>query len=69
MERSGTSLMHYGIAQKYRISGRLFKKEIKQILGVNFPLEPGLNNLAIIPHTMKKRDLKYLLRILILIVK
>lgn len=45
------------------------QKEIKQIMGINFPLEPALYILGIIPDNMTDKNSKYLLRILLLIAK
>lgn len=45
------------------------QKEIKLILGIEFPLEPALYILGIIPDNMTDKNFKYLLRILLLIAK
>lgn len=43
------------------------QKEIKQVLGINFTLDPSLFILGILPDNMTDRDLSSLLRILLLI--
>uniref|UniRef100_A0A3Q3VQV8 Uncharacterized protein n=1 Tax=Mola mola TaxID=94237 RepID=A0A3Q3VQV8_MOLML len=45
------------------------QKEIKQIMGINLPLEPAIYILGIMPDSMTDKNSKYLLRILLLIAK
>lgn len=45
------------------------QKEIKQILGINFALDPELYLLGILPDNMTDRDFISLLRTLLLVAK
>ena len=44
-------------------------KEIKNVLGIDFNLDPALYILGIVPHNVAERSLISLLRILLLIAK